>query len=455
VLTEHRNLTTQRKWLLTESNNEEKKLSVEVQEGKAWKRTLEIEVSKETVDEEFEAACQKYRSEAKIPGFRKGKAPMDMVKRRFKEAIKREVLETLVPKAYEDAVSEVDLSPISLPEVTQIQFKEGTALKFKAEIEVKPEVEVKDYTGLEVVKGVVEITDRDVEQSLNYLREDFAELHPVQREAKLYDYLVVDLTKSHDGKEDKLQNHGLFLDPHNMIKEFQEALVSSKAGEKKEFEVDYPDSFHNKQLAGKKVKYEITIKEVKEKVLPEVNDDFVRTVGRFKTVEELKNKIKDGLLKKAQSDAEVQVKNELVNQVIKRNPFEVPEALINYYMDSLIKDLKNKYRKVDEKKVREDYRDIAIGHIKWDFFFHQIAEKERVQVTKEDLETWIEAFAKDYKMKTEDAKKLLENPSQIKRIREDVLEKKVLDFLRRSAKIKEETIPAQVIQKEDVDRQAK
>lgn len=440
---------------MTESNNEEKKLSVEVQQGRAWKRTLEIEVPKETVDEEFEAAYQKFRSEAKIPGFRKGKAPMDMVKRRFRGAIQREVLETLVPKAYEDAVSETDLSPISLPEVKDIEFKEGTALKFKAEIEVKPEVEVRDYKGLEVVKGVVEITDRDVEQSLNYLREDFAELHPVQREAKLYDYLVVDLIKDQNGKEDQLQNHELFLDPHNMIKEFQEALVSSRVGDKKEFEVDYPPDFHNKQLAGKKVKYEITVKEVKEKVLPEADDNFAKQAGKFSTVAELKSKIKDGLVKKAQRDAEVQVKNDLISQVIKRNPFEVPETLINYYMDSLIKDLKSKYKKVDEQKVRKDYREIAIGHIKWDFFFHQIAGKENIKTNKEDLEVWIDAFARDYRMKIEDAKKLVENPSQIKRIREDLLEKKVLDFLRRSAKIQEETIPAQVIQKEDPDSQAK
>jgi trigger factor len=440
---------------LTESNNDEQKLRVDIREGKAWKRTLEIEVPKHRVDQGFEAAYQKFRGEAKIPGFRKGKAPMDLVKKRFKGAIERDVLETLVPKAYEDAIGEADLSPISLPEVKDVEFKEGTALKFKAEIEVKPEVEVKDYAGLEVVKGVVEITDRDVEQSVGYLREDLAQLHPVDREAKLHDYLVVDLIKDQDGKEDKLQNHELFLDPHNMIKEFQAALVGSKAGEKKEFEVNYPADFHNKQLAGKKVKYEITIKEVKEKVLPEVNDNFVKTVGKFKTVEELKNKIRDGLLKKAQREAEVQVKNELISQVIKRNPFEVPETLINYYMDSLIKDLKSKYKKVDEEKVRKDYREIAIGHIKWDFFFHQIADKENIKTNQEDLEAWMDAFARDYKMKAEDAKKLLENPSQIKRIKEELLEKKVLDFLHRSAKIKEETIPAQVIPEEDSNEQAK
>jgi trigger factor len=434
---------------LSQSDTEKKKLTVEVREGKAWKRTLEIEVPKETVDEEFETTYRKYKSEAKIPGFRKGKAPLEMVKRRFKDAIQKDVLETLVPKVYEEALKETDLSPISLPEVKEIQFKEGTPLKFQAEIEVKPEVEVKDYTGLKVVKRVQEITDREVEQSLKYLREDLAQLRPVQREAKYYDHLVVDLTKDQEGEKENLKNHELALDPHNMIKEFQDALLKVKAGEEKEFEVNYPGDFHNKKLAGKKVGYKITVKEVKEKIVPEANDEFAKTVGKFKTLEELKDKIKDGLLKKALRDAEVEVKNELVNQVIKHNPFEVPDTLFDYYMDALIKDMKEKYKKVDEKKIREDYKDTAIGHIKWDFLFHQIVEKEKIQVTKEDMDAWVENFARDYKMKAEDAKKLVENPSQIKKIREELLEKKVLDFLRKSAKIKEETIPAQVLVKED------
>ena len=169
---------------MSPSEKEEKKLTVDVREGKAWKRTLEIEVPKETVDEEFEAAYRKYQGQAKIPGFRKGKAPMNLVKLRYGEAIQKEVLETLVPRVYEDALKETDLSPISLPEVKEIQFKQGMPLKFQAEIEVKPEVDVKDYKGLEVVKRVKEITDNDLEQSLKYLREDLAQLQPVQRQAK-------------------------------------------------------------------------------------------------------------------------------------------------------------------------------------------------------------------------------------------------------------------------------
>jgi len=278
---------------LSPSEKEEKKLTVDVREGKAWKRTLEIEVPKETVDEQFETAYRKYKTQAKIPGFRKGKAPLEMVKRRFKDAIQKDVLETLVPRTYEDALKETDLFPISLPEVKEIDFEEGKPLKFKAEIEVKPEVEVKDYTGLEVTKRVQEITDNDVEQSLKYLREDLAQLQPVEREAKYYDHLIVDLTKEQDGKKEDVKNHELVLDPHNMIKEFQDALLKAKAGEKREFEVVYPADFHNKKLAGNKVGYKITVKEIKEKILPEANDELAKTVGKFRTLDELKVKIKE------------------------------------------------------------------------------------------------------------------------------------------------------------------
>jgi trigger factor len=239
-----------------------------------------------------------------------------------------------------------------------------------------------------------------------------------------------------------------------MIKEFQQALMGAKAGENKEFDVTYPPDFHNNKLAGKKAQYKISIKEIKEKVLPEANDDFAKTVGKFQTLAALKEKIEEGLVKKAHRDAEIQLKNELVNQVIKRNPFEVPEALIDYYMDSLISDLKNKYKKVDEAKVRKDYQETAIGHIKWDLLFHQITEKEKIKVTDEDIQAWIEAFARDYKMKPDETKKLLEKPQQFKRIKEELLEKKVLDFLRKSAKVSEEIIPSQVIP-EDSNQQDK
>ncbi len=423
---------------MTQPEKEEKKTTVSLQEGKGWKRTLEIEIPKETVDDEFESTYKKYQSLAKIPGFRKGKASMDMIKLRFKEKIKEEVLETLVPKAYEDAVKEALLNPICLPVIKDIQFEEGKALKFNAEFEIQPQVEAKDYLGLPLVRRTKEISEKDMETSLNYLREDLAELHPVERESKLYDYLIIDIIKMQEGKEDKAENQKIYLDPHNMIKDFQTALVGAKAGEHKEFEVDYKPDFHNKKLAGKKVQYKIDVKEVKEKILPQANDDFAKTVGAYKNLEELKGKIKEGLASRDLKDAEIELKTDLINEVIRRNPFEVPDTLLDFYLDSILEDLKKRYQKVDEKKAREEYQDIALAQIRWDFLLHQIAEKEKIQVTKEEMEAWCEQNAKTMQMKSEDAIKSLENPSFSKRIKEDLLEKKTVEFLLKNAQIKDE-----------------
>ncbi|HEX7402304.1 MAG TPA: trigger factor [candidate division Zixibacteria bacterium] len=399
---------------------------------------MEIEIPKETVDGEFETTYKKYQTLAKIPGFRKGKAPLHMVKLRYQDKISSEVLETLVPKAYEDAVKEAKLSPICLPVIKDVHFEEGAPLKFKAEFEIQPEVEAKDYLGLELVRRLKEISEKDIETSLNYLREDFAELHPVEREAHLHDSLIVDISKTQDGKEDQVANQQIFLDPHNMIKDFQQALVGAKAGELKEFEVDYKPDFHNKKLAGKKVKYRIKVKEVKEKILPQVNDEFAKTVGEYKNLGELKGKIKEGLIQRDMKDADTELKTDLINQVIRRNPFEVPDTLFDYYLDSVIEDLKKRYQKVDEKKVREEYKDIALAQIRWDFLFHRIAEKENIQVTKPEMENWCEQNAKAMRVTVEEAIKSLENPSFSKRIKEDLREKKTIDFLLKNAKIKEE-----------------
>lgn len=428
---------------MTEQNDKEKDLKVSVTEEKAWKRILDIEVSQKKVNGEFDAMYEKYQTHSKIPGFRKGKAPMHLVKLRFKDAVEKEVLESLVPKAYEDAVKEADLSPISLPVVKDVEFQEGMPLKFKVEIDVKPEIEVKDYKGIEVVKKVREITEEDIDKTINYLREDFAELHPVEREAKFYDHLIVDLVKNQEGKDDKLENQDLFLDPHNMIKEFQEALIKAKAGDEKEIEVDYSPDFHNKKLAGKNVKYSIKVKQVKEKVLPEVNEDFAKMAGGYKDLAELRTKIKEGLAKNAERDGENHLKNEVINQVVKLNFFEVPETVLNLYLDSLIEDLKKKYQKVDEAKIREEYKEIGSAHIRWDYIFHKIAEKEKIEVNKEDLEEWGRKFAQDYKMEKEKAEEFLSTPQNIKRIKENILEDKVIDFLLKNAVVREETFLAQ------------
>jgi trigger factor len=424
---------------LTEENQREKDLKVTVTEEKAWRRILDIEVSREKVDDEFDAVFEKYKTYSKIPGFRKGKAPMELIQLRFKDAMEKEVVESLVPKAYEDAVKEANLSPISLPVVKDLQFQKGMPLKFKAEIDVKPEIEVKDYKGIQLIKRIKPITEEDIEKSINYLREDFAELHPVEREAKFYDHLIVDLVKHQEGKEDKLENQQLFLDPHNMIKEFQESLIKAKAGDEKEIEVNYNPDFHNKKLAGKNVKYSIKVKQIKEKVLPEANDDFAKMVGGYKDLTELKSKITEDLTKRAMQDAEKNLRNDMINRVIKLNFFEVPETVLNFYLDSLIQDLKNKYRKVDEAKIREEYKEIGAAHIRWDYLLHQIAEKEKIEVSKDDIEEWTKKFAKDYKMEKEKAKELLETPQNAKRIGENILEEKVVDFLLKNAVIKEES----------------
>jgi trigger factor len=424
---------------LTEQKDKEKDLKVSVTEEKAWRRILKIELSQDKVDEEFDAVYDKYKTLSKIPGFRKGKAPMNLVKLRFKDAVDKEVLESLVPKAYEDAVKEANLSPISLPMVKDIEFQQGMPLKFKAEIDVKPEIEVKDYKGIELVKRIREITEEDVNKSLNYLREDFAELHPVEREAKFYDHLIVDLVKIQEGKDDKLENQELFLDPHNMIKEFQDALISIKAGDEKEIEVNYSPDFHNKKLAGNNVKYRIKVKQIKEKVLPEVNDDFAKMVGGYKDLADLKAKIKEGLAKNAVRDSENNLKNEMIDRVVKLNFFEVPQTVLNFYLDSLIEDLKKKYRNVDEAKIKEEYKEIGSAHIRWDYLFHQIAEKEKIEITKEEIEEWAKKFAQDYKMEKEKADQLLGTPQSIKRIKENILEDKVIDLLLKNAVIKEET----------------
>ncbi|HEX7401033.1 MAG TPA: hypothetical protein VF369_02550, partial [candidate division Zixibacteria bacterium] len=183
------------------------------------------------------------------------------------------------------------------------------------------------------------------------------------------------------------------------------------------------------------------------------NDEFAKTVGEYKNLGQLKGKIKEGLIQRDMKDADTELKTDLINQVIRHNPFEVPDTLFNYYLDSIIEDLKKRYQKVDEKKVREEYQDVALAQIRWDFLFHRIAEKENIQVTKPEMENWCEQNAKAMRVTVEEAIKSLENPSFSKRIKEDLLERKTIDFLLKNAKIKEEAyVPPEPKKENSEDR---
>lgn len=416
-----------------------KNLRINVRNGQAWTRFLEIEVGAEDVTSKFQSVYESFRNKAKISGFRPGKAPMGIVKQRYAGEIKAEVLEELIPEAYQHALTQEKLIPLDNPKLSDVDFGEDKPLKFKAEIEIRPEIKLGKYKGFRVEKRVGRITEKDVDNSLQYLRDRMAEYHPVQRPSENGDLVIVDLIKKHDKlnrlKEDRLDNVEIYLGGDGVLEEFQRGLMGVRIGEMKDISVKYPDDYFDKNLAGDQILFMAVTKEIKRKVLPELNDEFAARASKAKTLDELKEILRKNLEAQAQDDATKNLRSEMIKRVVEGNLFDVPGSLLNKYLDSVIEDFKKKGEPVDENTVRSQYRPFGENFIRWNYLYYEIAKAEGLKVGPDERKKWVEGFARTYNISEEKAREFLGKSGRVKNIDESILEDKVIEFIIKNSEV--------------------
>ncbi|NLI14840.1 MAG: trigger factor [candidate division Zixibacteria bacterium] len=397
------------------------------------KRILEIEIPENEVSAEFENQYNLFRAKANIPGFRPGKAPMDLVKKRYGDSIKADVIDELVDKAVKEALTQENLYPISRPKISNMEFEYGKPLKFRAELEIKPEFTLNNYKGFKVKRSVREVTDTDVETYLKTLRDRSAEYIPVDRKCHDDDLLIVDLIRKSElpngSKEEKTENVEIELGAEDVLKEFKEGLRGSSIGEMKEIEVVYPQDYGEEKLAGYKVKYLVIVKEVKEKKLPPLDDDFARRFPNTADLAALRTSVKEMLVKKANKDADLIVRNDIIKIIVEANKFDVPESMIERYLQSVTEDFKKRYKDVDELKLRQTYRPVGENSLRWQFIYYEIAKAEKINVSEEDRAEWVRDFARAYNITEEQARESLGRARRMDDIDDSILEQKVLDFI--------------------------
>jgi trigger factor len=395
-------------------------------------REIEIEVPTETVDATFAEIYHRYRKEAKIPGFRPGKAPLAMIKSRFRDAIYDDVLEELIRNSYPQAIKELELDVISRPTIPKYELEEGNPLKYIAKIEVMPVIEKIICDGFELPVIEVEVTDDDVKTVIEYLRKKHSEIRPVDRPASDTDVLEADLIKLEDPsnilKGNEFKGNEVDLSSPTTVKEFREALIGIKTGEDREVTVNYPSDYSDDHFAGKMLKYRCRVTAVKERILPPEDDAFAKQVGA-ETYLELRLKIREDLKKQKQSDQDKWKRSELTRQFLAKNPVTIPEVMLEDYLNRVVEDHKKNYKDSDEKKVREQYRPMGINWISWNLLMNRLAELEKIEVLPIDTENWIKRFAENYRMEIDKAREALAKSGRIQEIRESILEDKIFDFL--------------------------
>lgn len=414
--------------------------------------TVEVTVDREEVKKEFENTARGYQEKSVLPGFRKGKAPLSIIKNKFRQDIVDDALNTLVNRSYLEAVDKAGIRPYTLPEITVKKFQEEEDLHFVAEVQLAPEVTLDKYRDLCFTRDEYTLEEPDIEAELKKLQERSADLvQTAEKPAGENDVAFLDIRAfDKDGKPVKelsSENYRMEIKKEEMDRDFHQALLGARAGEEKELTKAYPDNFSNRTLAGKSIRYRITVKEVREKKLPLLDDEFAKDMG-YENLRDLRSaverQIKDIIEKKVNENLE----NQIVKKAVENAAFSIPEKLITDRTALLMKEFQQNLHSqghdiralVDQKVIdmeglQNELRQKAADEIRSSLLLMTIADKEKMKVEEAELEDFCKDEAVRYKVNPEDYKKRLgkEGTDYIRRF---LLNRKVLEFLRKNNRVK-------------------
>jgi len=407
------------------------------------KREIQVEIPAVEVARQTESLIQKYQKMARLPGFRRGHVPASIIRQRFSEEIKTDVVEALIPRYFRQETERLGMNPVSQPRVTDLHLHDGEPLRFKAAFEVLPEVKVEGYKELRADKPEIAVSDADVDHALNDLREQQASFNDIEgRPLADGDFAQVSLDgtpKEGEGQPVHMDEVLVEVAGKNTMPEFTENLRGATVGEERSFDVHYPEDAQDKRLAGKTFSYTVKVHALKQKSLPELNEGFAKSLGEFATVDEVKKRIRENIEAEGRHKAEHEAKDKLVAELVRRNEFEVPEALVERQIDiRLERGLRalaaqgltaEQMKKMDLPRLRAGQRDQAIHDVKSSLLLEKVADEENIQVSDEEVNQEVESLAKQTKQTSEAVRARLTRDGGLDKIRTRIRSEKTLDFL--------------------------
>ncbi|HMF90460.1 MAG TPA: trigger factor [Candidatus Angelobacter sp.] len=424
----------------------------------ACKREVSVEIPADVVSKQQTALVEQYAKQARLPGFRKGKVPVSVVRNRFAGEIQNEVMESLVPQYFREAVVKAGFRPVSQPYIYALEAAPGEAIRFKAAFEVLPEFELGSYQDIKVEKPNIKISDPEIEAELKRLQERQASFDPVEedRGARDGEFAQVAFTatpketavespaagKSQAAAAQPVQMDEVLVEigGANTIPEFSQNLRGAKPGGEYSFDVTYPQDFHDARLAGKVFGYSVKVNAVKKKTLPELNDDFAKELSQeFQTLGQLKERIREGMEHERQHAAEHEAKEKLIDQLLEKQEFSVPRAMVERQIDlRLERGLRalaaqgmrtEDMRRMDFRRLRAGQREAAVKEVKSGLLLEKIAQAEGIQVSDEDLQQEIAGLAQQMGQTPEQVREKLKEEGALERIRGRMRSEKALNFL--------------------------
>ena len=421
-------------------------MSLQVENLEKNMAKMTVEVPAENLEKAIKTAFNKNKNRFNIPGFRRGKAPLAMIEKMYgPEVFYEEAANLVLEESYPEASKESNLEIVSRPEIDIVQSEKGKPFLYTATVAVKPEVTLGDYKGIQVEKALAEVTDEDVENELKRVQNQNSRLLTIEdRPVQDGDQTVIDFDGYVDGKRfegGKSEDYPLTIGSHSFIDTFEEQLIGKNIGEECEVNVTFPEEYHAKELAGKPAVFKVTVKEIKMKELPELNDEFAEEVSEFETLDEYKADIRSKLLERKQKEAAIENENRVVEKVVENASMEIPEKMLETQVQNMINDYARRmqnqgmpmeqymqYTGMTLESLQEQTRPQAEKSIRTRLVLEAVVKAEDIQISDEAVEEELQKMADSYKMEVEKVKEFM-GERELKQMREDLAVQEAIDFL--------------------------
>jgi len=422
-------------------------IKIDVEDLSSTKKRLQIEVPGEVVSKEIDSAYRKLSKKAKVKGFRPGKVPRTILERYYGDYVHNEVMSTLISDTYVKAISEKDIKPVSQPTIDNGTLEEGKAFEYSATVEVKPDVDVKDYLGLQLRGRKVNVAKGDVDKRLRELQDLHAQLVTEEKRKKIRegDFVLIDYEGSSDGRP--FEGSGgkdlmLHIGSGGFVPGFDEKLIGAQRDDEREVEMTFPED--HPSMAGKQAVFRVKVKEIKKKVLPKLDDEFAKDIGEFKDLKELRSRIREDLKREGEESAKRDLERQLVEKLIERNSFDVPRSMVEGQIDYFVADTKIRLAsqgvdlkdvRIDEGKLRKDFEEAALKRVKQGLILEKISALEGISAEDEEVTERLREISLRTNQNLEKVRGYYQKGDRMEDLRARIVEEKTVDFLLKRSSI--------------------
>jgi trigger factor len=409
------------------------------------KKIVHVEIPEDVVTEELNKAYKELKKTAKVKGFRPGKAPRTVLERVYKQEVKADVASKLIQESVFKAVLDAGLKIVAPPRIDPPELEDQKPYLYDATVETNPEIADIDFKGLSLTKNLYETGDMEVETQLKMIQRNFATQKPIEenRPVRDKDFVLIDYEGFKDGAPfadtRKTENFTLKIGAGTILKAFDDQLIGMTIGESREFSVSFPEDYFNPALSGLNLSFQVSVKEIREEILPEINDDLARKMGAFETLDDVKKLIRDNVQDGYERRAEQEMSEQIFTALIEKTAFEVPDALVDMELEGIISETEQslKYQNMSledlgmtRENLAEKYRDVAEKQVRRHLILGKIMDQEKLELSDEDLEKGIDEMAKTVRQPVEQIKKFYQsNPDKMDVFKHTLLEKQVLRLI--------------------------